>query len=321
MVDRRTPPWLRFALFCTLFMLTALWLEPHLAPLCRATAGQVGALLSLFGYSPQVRGDLVILQGFTARIVTECTPLYACLLYGAFVLAQPASLRRTLAGLLVGGMVISAMNLMRIAFVTAAGPFVSGFMFDVLHVYLGQVAMLILVVAAALAWMRWNSAGPSPFPFLLRAGLTATALFVPWVVVNRSYVALLDSLVAVFFSFLYPGYQLLTPRPFAIYNHTFAVPLFIALVLAGHTAWTWRRLAAVVVGVVLIAGCHTLFRISHVVWTALDIPEIMPLHQGVYLMGQFLLPFLFWIRLDKFWGRGSSVDEQSIVTRKVVIQP
>jgi exosortase/archaeosortase family protein len=292
-----TPVWLRFALLGTLFLLAALRLEPFLGPLCRATAVQAAALLSLAGLAPLVQGDLVALSGFTAQIVPECTPLYACLLYGALVLAQPASPGRTLAGLLTGVLVIASANLLRISLVTAAGPGVSGFVFDLLHVYLSQVAMLLVVVGAALYWLRWSAKGGAPFPFLLRAGLPASALFVPWVAVNRSYLALLDHLVALLFSLLYPGFLLLTPRPFALYNHTFAVPLFLALVLSGRGAWSGRRLAAVAGGVCLIACWHALFRISHVVWTALGVAEIVPLHQAIYLLGQFLLPFLFWIRM------------------------
>jgi len=299
-----SPVWLRFALLCTLFLLTALWLEPHLIPLCRTTALQVGDLLSLTGYRPHLQGDLITIPGFSVRIVTECTPLYACLLYCAFVLAQPAATWvRTIAGLLLGVMILCAANILRIAFISAVGPSISAIEFDILHVYLGQVVMLMLVVAAALLWLRWSAGGPSPFPFLLRAVLIATALFLPWVMINRSYVELLDGLVAIIFSLQYPGYQLLTPRPFALYSHTFAVPLFLALVMARCSVWTWRRLVAVAGGVVVIAACHTLFRISHVVWTALDVPEIIPFHQGIYLLGQFLLPFLLWLLLGKYWGR------------------
>jgi hypothetical protein len=142
-----------------------------------------------------------------------------------------------------------------------------------------------------------------PFPFLLRAGLLATALFVPWLAMNRFYVEQLDNLVALLFSLLYPGYKLLTPRPFPIYNHTFAIPFFLALFMASHNSWKLRRLSAMAGCVGIIAGWHTLFRISHVVWTALDVPEIEPLHQAIYLLGQFLLPFLLWIRLDTDFSR------------------
>ncbi|MFZ4856665.1 MAG: hypothetical protein ACOYL3_09735 [Desulfuromonadaceae bacterium] len=293
-----TPPWLRFALLCTLFLLAAVWLEPHLVPLCRATATQVGMLLGLVGYAPLVQGELVNLPGFSVRIVSECTPLYVCLLYAAFVLAQPSTLVRTLAGLFTGILVISVANLLRIAFVTAAGTVLAPILFDILHVYFGQVAMLLLVVTACLLWLRWSADGQTPLPFMLRAGLIATALFVPWLMINRDYVAYLDTLVALLFSWLYPGYQLLTPRPLPIYNHTFAVPLLLSLVVAGWKSWAWRRCGALIGGICLIAGWHTLFRISHVIWTALNVPEIEPLHQAIYLLGQFLLPFLLWFSLD-----------------------
>jgi hypothetical protein len=87
-------------------------------------------------------------------------------------------------------------------------------------------------------------------------------------------------------------------RPFPIYNHTFAVPLYIALIVAGRTAWTGRRLLATLAGIGLIAAWHGLFRITHVTWTAFDLPEIISLHQMVYLLGQFMLPVLLWYRLD-----------------------
>ena len=317
-----SPPWLRFALLCTLFLLAAVWLEPHLSPLCRATAAQVGMLLGLAGYAPLVQGDLVILPGFSVRIVTECTPLYAGLLYSAFVLAQPASWGRTLAGLCTGILVISVANLLRIAFVTAAGTVLAPILFDILHVYLGQVAMLVLVVTACLTWLRWSADGPAPLPFSLRAGLLATALFVPWLMINRDYVGMLDNLVTILFSYLYPGYQLLTPRPLPIYNHTFAVPLLLSLVVAGWKPWKWRRFGALIGGIFLIAAWHTLFRISHVVWTALNVPEIEPLHQTIYLLGQFLVPFLIWFRLDGRSlrpGRAHAVPGNSVIIALLLV--
>jgi exosortase H (IPTLxxWG-CTERM-specific) len=304
-----SPPWLRFTLLCSLFMLLSIWLEPYLTPLCRMTADQVTTLLVLSGLAPHQQGELITLSGFTVRIVTECTPLYACLLYCSFVLAQPAQWMRTMIGLLTGVLLISTVNLLRIAAVTAAGPVVSTYVFDVLHVYLGQVVMLLLVVAAALVWLHWRTSGPSPLPFLLRAALLATLFFVPWVIVNRAYVALLDTMVAGLFGMLYAGNQLLIPRPLAIYNHTFAVPLFLALVLAGRGRWSVNRFAAIVAGVYGIAAWHALFRITHVLWTARGVTAIVPFHQGIYLLGQFVLPFLFWLWVEGgFTSHGRKTD-------------
>lgn len=296
---RTFPAPLRFLLLCTLFLLCALWLEPHLAPLCRATALQAAALLEMAGLAPRVHGDLIALSGFTVRIVTDCTPLYPVLLYGALVLAHRSTPWRSAAGLLLGALVITAANAIRIALVAAAGCALTPLAFAVLHVYLGQVIMLLVVLGGSLTWLRIGARTPAPLSFLIRAALWASVLFIPWLLANRSYVALLDHLVALLFSLLYPDYRLLTPRPFAIYNHTFAVPLFLALFLGGPGAWGLRRLALAAGGVCLLGGWHALFRVTHVVWTALDVPEIAPLHQGVYLLGQFLLPFLLWLWLGR----------------------
>jgi exosortase/archaeosortase family protein len=293
-----SPAWLRFALLCFLLLLAALRFEPHLAPLRLATAVQTCSLLNLAGIAAKVHGDLIQLSGFAVRIVTECTSIYPCLLYGALVLARPSSWRRTLAGLFLGVAFITSANLLRISFITATGPLVSPLLFEIVHVYLGQVAMLVLVLASSMVWLRWSAGGSSPLPFLLMVMIVATILFIPWVLINRTYLALLDQIVVNIFSLFYPAYNLVTPRPLAIYNHSFSVPLFLALIIARDIDWSLRRFSATACGLCLIAAWHILFRCSHVVWTALDISEIVPLHQGIYLVGQFLLPFMLWLLID-----------------------
>jgi len=290
----RTPVWLRFALLCTLFLLAAIWLEPYLAPLNRSTARMCGMLLSWFGSTPHVRGDVITLSGFSVRIVTECTPLYPILLYASFISAWPASRQRTLSGLIIGGAILTIANTLRIALVTTVGLNIP-WLFDIAHVYLGQVAMLMLVFSAALGWLRWSEQAPAALPFVIRATAWATVLFLPWLSVNVRYVEVLDRLVAVLFSLLMLQYMLITPRPFGIYNHTFAVPLLLSLILSAGGLRPVRRFLGAVAGVLVVAGWHAMFRVSHVLWTALDIPEMEPLHEAIYLLGQFLLPFLIWM--------------------------
>jgi hypothetical protein len=106
----------------------------------------------------------------------------------------------------------------------------------------------------------------------------------------------------------------LIPRPLLLYNHTFAVPLFLALILAGSRKWSVNRFAATVAGCYIIAGWHALFRGTHVIWTALNVAEIEPIHQGVYLLGQFLVPFLLWLWID---GRPEREGEGIQVTTQI----
>lgn len=293
--DRRHSAF-RFALFCTLLLLASVWLDPLMGPLNRATAALSGNTLALFGFAPQVRGDMISLTGFTVRIVSECTSLYATLLLAAFILATPATWRERLAGIVTGSAVIGVVNLLRIAVVTVIGAR-NKVQFEIIHVYLGQVVMLLLVLGCCLAWRHWCSGERGALMYMFRAVCWATILFLPWMMVHKVYLALLDSVVRLFFSLINPHYSLSTPRPLLIYNHALSIPVFVAMVIS--SSWVSRRRLFIGggIGVLVLAFWHALFRVTHVILTAYDVPEIEPLHQTVYLISQFLLPLFFWLMI------------------------
>lgn len=293
--DRRHDP-ARFALLCTLLLLAAVLLDPFLGPLNRVTAFMSGRILSVAGLSPQVKADLITLGSFPVRIVTECTSLYATMLLTAFIVALPATWQQRLAGIAAGSSILATINLFRIAGVTALGA-TSPQLFEILHIYLGQVVMLSLVVACCLGWQRWVTGEGRPFSFLFRVLCWATILFTPWLMVHKVYLAFLDLLVREGFSLVSPGYMVITPLPFRIYNHPFSVPFYAALLLASRESIATRRLVSFLLKGMLILACwHALFRVTHVAWTAYGLPALQPVHTAVYLLGQFLLPMLLWMR-------------------------
>jgi exosortase H (IPTLxxWG-CTERM-specific) len=286
---------LRFLGICTLFLVLANWLPDSVfSPLNRATASLSGECLALFGKKAVVAGDMVSLNGFRVLIVTECTALYSVMLFSALLLAAPATLKARLAGLAAGAALLGSVNILRIAAVVAVGS-VNPALFEIVHVYLGQVVMMLTVVAAALVWLRLSAPAADPFPFVLRAGVLASVLFLPWLAVNRFYVALLDKLVVFIFAIFHPGYLLTIPRPFFIYNHTFEAPLYLSLIFASRTVGMRRKVVGAVAGLLIIAGWHTLNRVTHVIWTAYDVEGILPFHMLFYLLGQYLLPFFLWL--------------------------
>ncbi|KAF0219903.1 MAG: hypothetical protein FD174_1627 [Geobacteraceae bacterium] len=287
----------RFALLCLLLYAVAVVLpDSFYAPLNRATASLAAWCIGLFGGHADVAGEIISLNGFRVRIIDECTAVYSIVVFGAFVASTPASLRARLAGLSLGAALLCSANIVRIAAVTIVGAKIP-WLFELFHIYLGQIVMLILVIATALIWLRWNAAAADPFPFVLRALVVASVLFLPWVAVNRVYVAAFDEVVKLLFHMIFPDYALNTPRPLTIYNHTLAVPLFFSLVMASRDIGARRRIGGVIAGVLILAGWHTLFRITHVIWTAYHVNEIEPFHKAVYLLGQYLLPFLLWFLL------------------------
>ena len=293
--DRRHDP-ARFALLCTLLLLAAVALDPFMGPLNRVTAFMAGRILAGAGFSPQVHADLVTLGSFPVRIVTECTSLYATILLTAFIVARPATWQQRLAGIVVCSSILATINLFRIAGVTAIGATYPQ-LFEILHVYLGQVVMLVLVVACCQGWQSWVTGEGRPYSFLFRVLCWATILFTPWLTVHKVYLALLDSVVRAGFTLVSSGYTVITPLPFRVYNHPFSVPFYAALLLASQQSIAPRRLFAYLLKGMLILACwHALFRMTHVAWTAYGLPALQPVHTAVYLVGQFLLPVLLWMR-------------------------
>lgn len=309
----------RFALFCTLFLLTAVWLEPQLGPLNRATALLSAKTLTWFGYAPLLNGDLITLSGFAVRIVSECTSLYATLLLAAFILAWPATWCQRLAGIVAGGVVIEVVNLLRIALVTVIGTR-DPVRFEIIHVYLGQVVMLLLVVGCCQAWRGWITRELGGGAFLFRAVCWATILFLPWLMVHKIYLAGLDALVRWCFALLYPQYLLTTPQPLLIYNHVFSQPVFIALLIATAGISRRRRIIGGVAGILVLALGHALFRTTHVILTAYGVTAIEQLHQAVYLIGQFVLPLLLWLLVvRRFNGEKVAINRLAATGLMLVI--
>lgn len=286
----------RFAIICCgLFLLCAVTPDFLLEGVNLVTAALVNACLACQGSICERAGSVLTVGGFRVRIITECTSVYLCILYAAAVFSQPATLAERLRGLLSGIILLSGLNVIRIAAVTLVGarrPEI----FEILHLYLGQVVMIFAVIALCVCWIQRSGSGDLEHQ-LLRAAFLGSLFFLPWFMVNLQYVALVDRIVNGMHLLMYPGYRLDLPRPFPVYNHTFAVPLVCALIAASTHLSLRRRLVLATGGTSLIVCWHVLFRVTHVMWTAYHMAWIEPVHQVVYLIGQYLLPFLIWWRL------------------------
>jgi len=293
--DRCSPSWLRFAMLCSLFLLTSVWLETGLMPLTRVVAQMCAWLLAQSGVAPLLHGDLITLNNFTVRIVLECTALHPMLIYSAFVLAQPGTVESTLAGLLAGCGMLFTVNILRIAAVTVVGARWPLF-FEISHVYLGQIIMLLLVVVAAQVWLYISrSDADNPLPFLLRAALWGSILYLPWVTLNKFYyMHAIDLVVASIIKTMNSHANFVINRPEALYNHTFAIPFYLSLALAsGGGGLTWR-LARALPGCLAMVGWHILSRMIQVTKDLFGLTELMPLHIIFYLFGQFIVPIALW---------------------------
>jgi len=280
-----------------MFMAATVLLEPFLGPLNRLTAALSGKMLTLFGFMPLVRGDLITLTGFTVKIISECTALHATLLLAAFILATPATWRERLAGIAAGGALLSAFNLLRIAAVTIVAANRPE-LFEVLHVYLGQVVTLLLVVGWCLVWnhsageQRLTSAG-----FIVRCVIWGCLLLTPWLALNVAYIKALDVMVARLFALA--GYRLVIPYQHAVYYQTGNLLLLSSLLLAERRVPYRHRVAWGLAGMSILVAGHLLFRVCNVMITAFGWLPGLPLSSMLLLSGQYVVPMLLWMAMRR----------------------
>jgi exosortase H (IPTLxxWG-CTERM-specific) len=275
------------------FVLIILSPDSLFAPFNHVTASLAGLCLNLFGRHAEVAGDVVSLNGFRVRIITECTALYCMVLFNSFVMSVPVALLSRLKGLLAGFAFLFTVNTLRIAVVVMVGAVYPG-LFEIVHVYLMQVVMLLLVVAAALVWHRLvTRADGSDGPFLLRVAVLATTVFPVWLAVNTTYVQAMDRLVAGIFTIA--NYRLVINYQHMVYFQTFNIVLFIALILTERRL-KWRgKLGWCMAGSLILVIGHLLFRIGNVLLTAFGWEYALKLTVSLSVIGEYLLPVLFWL--------------------------
>jgi exosortase H (IPTLxxWG-CTERM-specific) len=290
----------------------AIWLpESAFDALNENTARMAAYCLNLVGMHPVLSGRSLSQNGFAVSVITECSALYMGILFFSFVVSYPATLRRKFIGFPLGVAVLQVGNILRIAAVFAIGVQSRG-SFELVHVYLGQVLMVLFVLAVCLAWLRiWEeplTREHDILSFLIRFLAFSSIPFLLWLPLNKEYVKLSDQAVTGLFSLL--NYRLWMPYQHAIYYQTFNVVTFTGLVLATRKQppkWKFQLLAA---GLAAIFIMQILFRVCNVLVTAFHNEPAERLGAGISLSGQYLLPVGFWLLMVGKKTRASKQPHQ-----------
>jgi exosortase/archaeosortase family protein len=285
---------LRFAILAAAIIVPlSLLPEQYFDPLNRITAAMVGELLLLSGLPVAVNGAVIRIQDFTARVIGECLALQPMALYAAFMLACPGRLpERGLA--LAGGLaLLQVVNLLRIALVILLGAHTPR-LFDLAHIYLGQMAMIAVVLGLALFWCRRRLAEREvsfvATAFLARYLVFASLLFLVWVPLNRPYMGLLDGTIQRIF--VLAGYTLTLERSHAFYFETFGLVTFAALVLAAPGYAVVPKVRFLALGLPGLALVQLFYRLGKVWLTAFQIGWLAPVVQAAYHLCVYALPVI-----------------------------
>lgn len=156
--------------------------------------------------------------------------------------------------------------------------------------------MVAVVLFGVFLWSRWAGADEGErFPFFFRLAIWSVILFVPWLFLNRWYVAVGD--MPLRFLFALAGWPVDLPVERPLYSQTFNSVLFGSLVLAISSLSLRRRTVALGGGLVLLALGHQLFRLSYILFSACGVREAYGLSVAIHVLSGYLLPFLPWFAL------------------------
>jgi exosortase/archaeosortase family protein len=123
------------------------------------TARWTSYALNLLGASTQVKGTVVSSDDFAVNIVAECTALGPLALFAGAVAAYPSPLKAKGLGWLLGLVVLSAVNLVRIVSLFWIGSEFPQYL-SMAHLLMWQTALIVLAIVLWLFWMeRVSGAG------------------------------------------------------------------------------------------------------------------------------------------------------------------
>jgi exosortase H (IPTLxxWG-CTERM-specific) len=270
-------------------------------PLNEHTAWTLGLLLNALGITVSTAKASVSDGGLAFRIIPECTALYMVGLFLCFIAFYPASVRQKTKGLLMGVPVLYLCNLVRLAATFMATRY-DRKLFDVVHVYLGQVFTILVVVLSCILWMKWvdkegskqgNVMKSAGFP--ARFALISLGLFFVWMRVHYWYIRFLDLFIAFGFSLF--NYHINLVRQTAVYYETFSIVVFTSLVLATRSIPRGKKIKGLAAGLGFLFLIHLFHRINNALVVYFNFTAAAEADLTLLVVGQYLLPVLYLIYL------------------------
>lgn len=129
-------------------------------PFTGVVARTSGATLRLIGQDVKMRGTVIESPRFAVNIRNGCNGVETLLIFGAAVLAFPASWRSRALGLALGAVAIQIVNLVRVVALFLTGAFAPKW-FDSSHTVIWQSAVILCGV---LLWILWANRFATPPP-------------------------------------------------------------------------------------------------------------------------------------------------------------
>ncbi len=270
----------------------------------RVNALAAGWMLQTLGIDAVINGDLISCPGFTAKVVGECSAVFISVLPLAFFLSYPAPVVLRAAGVLMGLPLLFGINILRIALVIMAGRTWPD-LFAWIHLYLGQIGMILVVVWICMIWLQWISrqdrdetTGRSAGRFVLLALVFSTIPFAAWIWLSRPYTRVVLYLGQALLKL--GGVQVVLPDTLGIYPHlfiSFNIVILFSMVLADQLILKKLNFKQVALGFGALMGLHILFQVLPLLFFQYRFGAAQYLINALLIVHQFVLPFVLWLML------------------------
>ena len=259
-------------------------------------ARAVGFLLTLAGLSPLVKGDLISYGGFTAKVVGECSAVFISVLPLAFFLSYPSGFRTRMAGIFIGLPFLFFANIFRIVLVFLVG-WKAPDLFGWVHLYIGQVVMILLVIWICMTWLRWAHRDKTE-EFrdwvVFKIFCVSILVFAAWVWLSGPYTRIILHISRIVLETA--GYQTILPETLAIYPHTFIsfnMVILFSLVLVRRLIRRRVEIFKTALAFSALVILHVLFQILPVLFFQHHVTQSRWMINTLLVMHQFVLPFVF----------------------------
>lgn len=298
-----------FILFCGVFY----WITSlgYFAFVDNYTATMLGFLLQLFGLQSTVQGNLVTANGFSVRIVSECSPIFIFILFSSFILAYPTDLEKKAIGLFFGIPSLFTVNVLRLLIVFLTGLRYPEY-FEHVHTYFWQTFIIILIFVACLLWLRlvvMVNIRNTPMTFFIRFLAISSIFFLLWLYLDKIYTVISLHIAELLLHWM--GYHIhLIPDPNTrVYSSTFNLITFTSLVLATQSMGRNEKIKALIIGLPLMIIIEVI-RVVYQFLAHLQEPHAFEIMFAAQHINQYFLPFALWVAFtykDVFKRAGTQI--------------
>jgi exosortase/archaeosortase family protein len=242
---------------------------------------------------------------FSVKLARECSAIFLVIPFISFIIAHPSPMKDKGVGMLFGIPFLYSLNAFRIALILIIGT-MSPFLAEGLHIYFGQVAMILAIVCLCLLWLKvvvTDNSMDSDMQFVKSVTILSGVMFPVWIYLKSFYASAMQTILL--FMLKSAGFEM--SSQISINQGLFTTMnllTFSALVCAYPALKAKNRIGVLLIGLVALSFVHVMhagFELL-LIWNHVCRP--IAAVNALLILIQWVLPFILWrFFLNRFFTK------------------